>query len=128
MVGHLDLEPGLKHLAHQGRQQAAFAGQFDAVGPGPVDQLDRQSRIAGSSPTNGTLRGPDRSDPAPRLVGVEAEVAAEVEVINRDPAQPATLSRGPSDHPQLHRRTVPNASDPMTAWREMLIESRLHQS
>ena len=53
MIGHLDLQPGLQHLAHQRRQQPVVAGQLDALGAGPVDQLVAQSRIAGSSPTNG---------------------------------------------------------------------------
>src|SRR4029450_13070756 len=63
------------------------------------------SRIAGSSPTNGTLRGPDTAVPASTgAIDREAALqeALEEEVISRDPPQPATLSRGPSDHARLH--------------------------
>jgi len=41
MIGHLDLETTLEHLAHQRRQQPVLAGQFDALATGPVDQLGR---------------------------------------------------------------------------------------
>jgi hypothetical protein len=39
MLGHLHLEPGLKDVAHQIGQQAAFAGQRDAVLTSARDQL-----------------------------------------------------------------------------------------
>ena len=41
MIGHLDLETGLEHLAHQRRQQPVVAGQLDTLGTGPLDQLGR---------------------------------------------------------------------------------------
>src|SRR5918993_1469483 len=66
----------------------------------------RPSTACGSSPPNGTLRGPDTAVPAPTgAIGNGAaleEAVEEVEVISRDPLQPATLSRGPSDHARLH--------------------------
>ena len=41
MVGHLDLQTGLQHLAHQPGQQPVVAGQLDTFGAGPGDQLGR---------------------------------------------------------------------------------------
>jgi hypothetical protein len=47
---------GLQDLAHQRRRQPVVAGELDTLAAGPLDQLGRQSRIAGSSPTDDPLQ------------------------------------------------------------------------
>jgi hypothetical protein len=98
VVGHLHLEAGLQGLARQSGQQPVVAGQLDTLAAGPLDQFGRPSRIAGSSPTDDTLRPTD-------LAGselVDDETESEEVVVTGDPLRPATLGRGPSDHPRLH--------------------------
>jgi hypothetical protein len=55
MVGHLDLETPLEHLAHQSRQQPVVARQLDALGSSPVDDL------GGPVPHHGILHWPHTS-------------------------------------------------------------------
>jgi hypothetical protein len=100
MVGHLHLEAGLQDLAHQRRQQPVVAGQLDPPLRARSTSSAAQSRIAGSSPTDGTLR-PDElgagSDTP--LDKTESEEDVVTVVILSGPRHP---DRGPSDHARLH--------------------------
>src|ERR687897_39436 len=45
MVGHLHLEAGLEHLAHQRRQQPVVASQLDALAAGPLDETESEEVV-----------------------------------------------------------------------------------
>jgi hypothetical protein len=57
VIGHLDLQARLQHVAHQRRQQPALAGQLDTLGPGRSTSSAAQSRSSPASGTPATLRG-----------------------------------------------------------------------
>ena len=59
MIGHLDLQARLEHLADQARQQTALAGQPHTLGAGPATKSSAQSLIA-ASPTASLAGNADR--------------------------------------------------------------------
>ena len=86
MLGHLDLQAGLEHLAHQPGQQTALAGQLHALSASLSDQP--------LSPLNHR-----------RLTGsVARQHSRHVKISRRhDPPRPPAARCGPSDHIRIHR-------------------------
>ena len=81
MVCHLDLKPGLKHLAHQPRQQAAVAGQLHTLGAGTLNQ--KLGPVLHRRLISGLIRRHRRH----------------ILISHRhDPSRPATPDRRPSEH------------------------------
>ena len=81
MVGHLDLQPDLEHLAHQPGQQAAVAGEPHALGAGTLDQ--KLGPVLHRRLTGGLFRRHSRHIMTSR---------------RHDPFWPAAPGRGPSNH------------------------------
>jgi len=81
-VGHLHLQPGLEHLAHQAGQQAAVAGQLHPLRAGALHQ--KPGPVLHRRPT-GDLVARRRS----RHILISRR---------HDPFRPAAPGRGPSDH------------------------------
>ncbi len=91
MLGHLDLQAGLEHLAHQTRQQPPVAGQLHALSTRPGHQMlgpVLHRRLAGS---------------------VASRQRGQILISHRhDPSRPTAHSCGPSDHARYTKfRTVP---------------------
>ena len=100
MVGHLDLQAGLEHLAHQRGQQAVVAGQLDTLAAGPLDQLGRpvpHRRLVAHRRHARTRRALRRPRQPARQNRIRRSCGH-----GRDPPRPATLGRGPSDHARLN--------------------------
>jgi hypothetical protein len=93
MLGELDLQAGLQHLADQRRQQPVLAGQLHPLTAGSSDQLI-------SPVPHGRLITHQRDDTrrSCRLGRRQRRCCSPCRSHRSDPLQPATLSRGPSDH------------------------------
>ncbi len=100
MLGHLDLETGLEHLAHQPRQQTPVAGQLHALVAGPSNQ--QLSPVAHRRLTRSLARRQRRH----------------ILISHRhDPLRPTAPSCGPSDHDRYTKNpTGPRMSVHVRLW------------
>ena len=89
MVGHLDVQPGLQHPAHQRGQQTVIPAEFDSLLPGPsVQRLSPRPHglIVAAHPLEARTRRRRH-----RRLGTRSSH-------NSDPFWPTTRDRGPPDH------------------------------
>ena len=102
MLGELDLQAGLQHLAHQVGEQAAVAGQLHTLLPRSNDQLFRPRTHVRRRRLDASRQPLDRHQ--------RRRIARTTCSHGSDPPQSTTLSRGPSDHAgYTNFLTVPRA-------------------
>lgn len=103
MVGHLDFQAPLQHVAHQVGQQPAVTGESDALGAGTVNQLGSPVINGGQRCAVSRRHRQTRRRPliCRRLLRHE-----------RNPFEPTAISCRPSDHATYTNfRTVPIVVD-----------------